>query len=133
MESMPNPSEPLINFSEEEIKNLVKSNDDLDQEEASIIKEKKEDAIRKELENNSGKIPFRRLRKSPIEVINRTLFFVFLGSFLFSFFSVYSINKSWFFIYIISAFSCVFYTPNRKALKELIAAWPNILDLMKKR
>ncbi len=130
---MPNPSEPLINFSDEEIKNLVKSNDDLDQEEARIIKEKKEDARRKELENKSAQIPFKRLRKSPIEVINRTLFFLFLGSFLFSFISVYSVNRSWFFLYIISAFSCVFYTPNRKALKELIAAWPNILDLMKNR
>ena len=29
--------------------------------------------------------------------------------------------------------SCVFYTPNRKALKELIAAWPNIEDLIKGR
>ena len=35
--------------------------------------------------------------------------------------------------YVISALSCVFYTPNRKALKELIAAWPNIEDLIKGR
>ena len=34
---------------------------------------------------------------------------------------------------VVSALSCVFYTPNRKALKELIAAWPNIEDLIKGR
>ena len=42
-------------------------------------------------------------------------------------------SKLWFILYVISALSCVFYTPNRKALKELIAAWPNIEDLIKGR
>ena len=74
-----------------------------------------------------------RLRRTPLEVINRLLFFLFLGSFLFSFSSVYSVNKIWFVFYVISAFSCIFYTPNRKALKELIAAWPNIEDIIKGR
>ena len=74
-----------------------------------------------------------RMRKTPLEVINRLLFFLFIGSFIFSFISVYSENKTWFVFYVISAFSCVFYTPNRKALKELIAAWPNIEDIIRGR
>ena len=76
---------------------------------------------------------FYRLKRTPLEIINRLLFFFFLGSFLFSFFLAYTENKIWFFLYIVSAFSCIFYTPNRKALKELIAAWPNIEDLIKGR
>ncbi len=74
-----------------------------------------------------------RIKKTPLEVINRLLFFLFIGSFIFSFISVYSENKTWFVFYVISAFSCVFYTPNRKALKELIAAWPNIEDIIRGR
>jgi len=74
-----------------------------------------------------------RIKKTPLEIINRLLFFLFLGSFIFSFISVYSESKTWFVFYVISAFSCVFYTPNRKALKELIAAWPNIEDIIKGR
>ena len=76
---------------------------------------------------------FYRLKRTPLEIINRVFFFFFIGSFIFSFFLAYSENKVWFIIYIISAFSCIFYTPNRKALKELIAAWPNIEDLIKGR
>ena len=74
-----------------------------------------------------------RLKRTPIEIINRLLFFSFIGSFLFSFFLAYKENKIWFILYIVSSFSCIFYTPNRKALKELIAAWPNIEDLIKGR
>jgi len=74
-----------------------------------------------------------RLKRTPLEIINRLLFFSFIGSFLFSFFLAYTENKIWFILYIASAFSCIFYTPNRKALKELIAAWPNIEDLIKGR
>jgi len=74
-----------------------------------------------------------RFKRTPIEIINRLLFFLFLGSFIFSFISVYSENKIWFVLYVMSAFSCVLYTPNRKALKELIAAWPNIEDIIKGR
>ena len=74
-----------------------------------------------------------RLRKTSLEIINRLLFFSFVGSFIFSFFLAYTKNKVWFILYIFSAFSCIFYTPNRKALKELIAAWPNIEDLIKGR
>ena len=73
------------------------------------------------------------MKRTSLEVINRLLFFSFIGSFIFSFFLVYKISKIWFLFYIISAFSCIFYTPNRKALKELIAAWPNIEDLIKGR
>ena len=74
-----------------------------------------------------------KLKRTPLEIINRLFFFFFIGSFIFSFFLVYSENKVWFIIYLVSAFSCIFYTPNRKALKELIAAWPNIEDLIKGR
>ena len=76
---------------------------------------------------------FYRLRRTPLEILNRTFFFFFIGSFLFSLFLAYSQSKLWFILYVISALSCVFYTPNRKALKELIAAWPNIEDLIKGR
>jgi len=76
---------------------------------------------------------FYRLKRTPLEIVNRLFFFFFIGSFIFSFFLAYSENKVWFIIYIVSSFSCIFYTPNRKALKELIAAWPNIEDLIKGR
>ena len=76
---------------------------------------------------------FYRLKRTLLEVINRLLFFSFVGSFIFSFFLAYSESKIWFILYIVSSFSCIFYTPNRKALKELIAAWPNIEDLIKGR
>ena len=79
------------------------------------------------------KAKFYRLKRTPLEILNRTFFFFFIGSFIFSLFLAYSESKLWFILYVISAFSCVFYTPNRKALKELIAAWPNIQDLVKGR
>ena len=74
-----------------------------------------------------------RLKKTPLEIINRIFFFLFMGSFIFSFFLAYTENKIWFLLYLVSAFSCIFYTPNRKALKELIAAWPNVEDRIKGR
>ena len=82
---------------------------------------------------NEQEKKYNRLKRTPIEIVNRLFFFFFIGSFIFSFFLAYSENKAWFIIYLISAFSCIFYTPNRKALKELIAAWPNIEDLIKGR
>ena len=83
--------------------------------------------------SNSKEVKFSRLKKTPLEIINRLLFFFFIGSFVFSFFLAYLQSKIWFIFYLISAFSCIFYTPNRKAIKELIAAWPNIEDLIKGR
>jgi len=124
--------EPLDNLSSQEIEDIVRSNEILDQENERLIKEDEREAQRFS-KTTSTKRLLRRLRKSPLEVINRSLFFVFIGSFIFSFVSVFSINKMWFIIYVISAFSCVLYTPNRQALKELIAAWPNIEDLLRKR
>ena len=82
---------------------------------------------------DSKKTKFYRLKRTPLEIVNRLFFFSFIGSFLFSLFLAYSESKLWFILYVISALSCVFYTPNRKALKELIAAWPNIEDLIKGR
>ena len=132
MAAIKNDSEPLDNFSSQEIEDIVRSNEILDKESERLIKEEEIEAQRF-LKTKSTRRLFRRLRRSPLEVINRSLFFVFIGSFIFSFVSVYSINKLWFIFYVISAFSCVLYTPNRQALKELIAAWPNIEDLLKKR
>jgi len=87
----------------------------------------------KDTEKDSKKIKFYRLKRTPLEILNRLFFFFFIGSFLFSLFLAYSESKLWFILYVISALSCVFYTPNRKALKELIAAWPNVEDLIKGR
>ena len=84
-------------------------------------------------ESDKQRIKFYRLKRTILEVSNRLFFFCFIGSFLFSFFLAFSENKVWFILYLISGFSCIFYTPNRKALKEFIAAWPNIEDLIKGR
>ena len=82
---------------------------------------------------NEQEKKYNRIKRTPIEIVNRLFFFFFIGSFIFSFFLAYSENKTWFIFYLVSAFSCIFYTPNRKALKELIAAWPNIEDIIKGR
>ena len=92
-----------------------------------------ESKFQKDTEEDSKKIKFYRLKRTPLEILNRLFFFFFIGSFLYSLFLAYSESKLWFGLYVISALSCVFYTPNRKALKELIAAWPNIEDLIKGR
>tara|TARA_Y100000589_G_C27021007_1_gene574916 strand:+ start:233 stop:610 length:378 start_codon:yes stop_codon:yes gene_type:complete len=92
-----------------------------------------ENESEKENISNSVKTKYSRFRRTPLEIINRLLFFLFIGSFIFSFISVYLENKVWFVLYVISAFSCIFYIPNRKALKELIAAWPNVEDILKGR
>ena len=102
-----------------------------------ILEEEIINSYEKKFENDSDISKkykrYYRLQRTPLEIINRVFFFFFIGSFLFSFFLAYSENKIWFFFYIISSFSCIIYTPNRKALKELIAAWPNIEDLIKGR
>jgi len=92
-----------------------------------------ESKFQKDTEEDIKNIKFYRLKRTPLEILNRTFFFFFIGSFLFSLFLAYSESKLWFILYVISALSCVFYTPNRKALKELIAALPNIEDLIKGR
>ena len=92
-----------------------------------------ESKFQKDTEQDSKKIKLYRLKKTPLEIVNRLFFFFFIGSFLFSLFLAYSESKLWFIFYVISALSCVLYTPNRKALKELIAAWPNVEDLIKGR
>ena len=90
-----------------------------------------EGKFQRDTETDKKKVKFYRLKRTPLEIINRLFFFFFIGSFLFSLFLAYSESKLWFILYVISALSCIFYTPNRKALKELIAAWPNIEDLIK--
>ena len=128
MTSINKESDPLDDFTEEQLANLDKSINTLDQEEKRWIQEQREAVARR-----LTKIPFRRLRKSPLEIINRLLLFFFLGSFFFSFVFIYSMNLWWFLGYLGSAFSCILYPPNRRALKELIAAWPNVEDLIKNR
>ena len=91
----------------------------------------KESSIDDKFKKKKSKLS--KFKRTPLEIINRLLFFLFLGSFIFSFISVYYENKTWFVFYVISAFSCIFYTPNRKALKELIAAWPNVEDIIRGR
>jgi len=92
-----------------------------------------ESKFQNDTKQDSKKNKFYRLKRTPLEIVNRLFFFFFIGSFLFSLSLAYSESKLWFILYVISALSCVFYTPNRKALKELIAAWPNIEDLIKGR
>ena len=92
-----------------------------------------ENKFLKDTGSDKKKIKFYRLKRTSFEIVNRLFFFLFIGSFLFSYYLAYSESKLWFILYVISALSCVFYTPNRKALKELIAAWPNIEDLIKGR
>ena len=129
MASINKGSEPLRNFTKEQLENLGKSIETLDEEEQRWNEEQKEEKQRGRSANRS----FRRFIKPSLEIINRILFFIFLGSFLFSFVSVFVLNHWWFLWYVISAFSCILYPPNRKALKELIAAWPNIEDLIKNK
>ena len=92
-----------------------------------------ENKLLEDTASDKKKTKFYRLKRTPLEIVNRTFFFFFIGSFLFSLFLAYSESKLWFILYVISALSCIFYTPNRKALKELIAAWPNIEDLIRGR
>ena len=120
------------------MKNKNDSSDPIDNLEYEKVLEEEiinsyESKFQKDIEEDSKKIKFYRLKRTPLEILNRLFFFFFIGSFLFSLFLAYSESKLWFILYVISAFSCVFYTPNRKALKELIAAWPNIEDLIKGR
>tara|TARA_B100000945_G_C20088119_1_gene459954 strand:+ start:149 stop:529 length:381 start_codon:yes stop_codon:yes gene_type:complete len=102
-----------------------------------VLKEEKINFLELQSEKDENSInkknKYSKFKRTPLEIINRLLFFLFIGSFLFSFFSVFIENKTWFVFYVISAFSCIFYTPNRKALKELIAAWPNVEDIIKGR
>ena len=102
-----------------------------------VLQEEIQSFIEKEsaMDNNLNKerSKLSKFKRTPLEIINRLLFFLFLGSFIFSFVSVYYENKIWFIFYVISAFSCIFYIPNRKALKELIAAWPNVEDIIRGR
>ena len=102
-----------------------------------VLQEEIQSFIEKEsaMDNNLNKerSKLSKFKRTPLEIINRLLFFLFIGSFIFSFISVYYENKTWFVFYVISAFSCIFYTPNRKSLKELIAAWPNVEDIIRGR
>ena len=120
------------------MKNKNDSSDPIDNLEYEKVLEEEiinsyESKFQKDTKEDGKKIKFYRLKRTPLEILNRTIFFFFIGSFLFSLFLAYSESKLWFILYVISALSCVFYTPNRKALKELIAAWPNIEDLIKGR
>ena len=84
-------SNPFENFSEEKLTEIVKASDALDQAESRRRNEENEE----EEKRRSEKKPYRRLRKSPLEMFNRSLFLLFLGSFLFSFVSVYATTVSY--------------------------------------
>ncbi len=45
-----------------------------------------ENKFQKDTEEDSKKIKFYRLKRTPLEILNRTFFFFFIGSFLFSLF-----------------------------------------------
>ena len=120
------------------MKNKKDSSDPIDNLEYEKVLEEEiinsyESKFQKDTKQDSENNKFYRLKRTPLEIVNRLFFFFFIGSFLFSFSLAYSKSNLWFILYVISALSCVFYTPNRKALKELIAAWPNIEDLIKGR
>jgi len=120
------------------MKNKKDSSDPIDNLEYEKVLEEEiinsyESKFQEDTKQSSKKTKSYRLKRTPLEIVNRLFFFFFIGSFLFSLFLAYSESKLWFILYVISALSCVFYTPNRKALKELIAAWPNIEDLIKGR
>ena len=66
-------SEPLDNLSSQEIEEIVRSNEILDQENERLIKEEEIEAQRFS-KTKSTKRLLRRLRRSPLEVINRSLF-----------------------------------------------------------
>ena len=63
----------------------------------------------KDNQPDKKKTKFYRLKRSPLEIVNRTFFLFFIGSFLFSLFLAYSESKLWFILYVTSALSCVFY------------------------
>jgi len=120
------------------MKNKKDKSDPIDNlEYEKVLEEEIINSYKSKFENDtkqdSSKNKFYRLKRTPLEIVNRLFFFFFIGSFLFSLFLAYTESKLWFILYVTSALSCVFYTPNRKALKELIAAWPNIEDLIKGR
>ena len=120
------------------MKNKKNNSDPIDNLEYEKVLEEEiinsyESKFQKDTEEDIKKIKFYRLKRTPLEILNRSFFFFFIGSFLFSLYLAYSESKLWFILYVMSSLSCVFYTPNRKALKELIAAWPNVEDLLRGR
>ena len=72
MSSINKDSDPLDDFTEEQLANLDKSINTLDQEEKRWSQEQRE-----AIERRLPRTPFRKLRKSPLEIINRLLFFFF--------------------------------------------------------
>ena len=61
--------------------------------------------FQRDTELDKKKIKFYRLKRTPLEIVNRLFFFFFIGSFLFSLFLAYSESKLWFILYVISALS----------------------------
>ena len=49
-------------------------------------------------EPNKETMKFYRLKRTPLEIVNRLFFFTFIGSFLFSLFLAYTESKVWFFL-----------------------------------
>ena len=61
-----------------------------------------ESKFQKDTEPVKKKTKFYRLKRTPLEILNRSFFFFFIGSFLFSLFLAYSESKLWFILYVIS-------------------------------
>ena len=55
-----------------------------------------ESKFQRDTEPDKKKIKFYRLKRTPLEIVNRLFFFFFIGSFLFSLFLAYSESKLWF-------------------------------------
>ncbi len=118
-------SGPLETFTDEQIALLGQSINTLEKEDETIMKEEIEEKQKKYKKNK-----YSRFNKTSIAIVNRILFVIFFITFVFSFALVFSVNRWLFMLYIVSFFSCIFYTPNRKVVKELIDAWPNVQDLL---
>ena len=85
--------------------NKKDSNDPIDNLEYEKVLEEEiinsyESKFQKDTEEDSKKIKFYRLKRTPLEILNRSFFFFFIGSFLFSLFLAYSESKLWFILYI---------------------------------
>ena len=64
--------DPLEDLTGSQLAELIKSNDAIDEQEAKILKEEEEEMERASLEGNGIKRKYKRLKRSPLEILNRT-------------------------------------------------------------
>ena len=82
------------------MKNKKDNNDPIDNLEYEKVLEEEiinsyESKFQRDIEPDKKKIKFYRLKRTPLEIVNRLFFFFFIGSFLFSLFLAYSASKLW--------------------------------------